>query len=228
MEQPVAIPQPPTPSRTIPTIRKDFQDTIRNLSYSRHTWQVWQDFCELAALSIANTMMFSEEREDRYMATIGRYEPKEVQLFPRLLAMVTEALEVEFQDFLGQMFMNLEMGNKWRGQFFTPYHLCKAIAQLSINVDDFADGKTVTLNEPACGGGAMVIAACEYLRDAGINYQSQLRVVAHDVDIMSAQMCYIQLSLIGCPAHVVVGNTLAVETLDKYVTPFAVVRGWFN
>lgn len=222
------IEQPTFAPRPLATIKKDFQDTIRQLSYTRHTWQVWQDFCELAAISLANATMYSEAREARYMDTVSRYEPKEVQLFPTLLGMVTEALEVEFQDFLGQMFMDLEMGNKWRGQFFTPYHLCKAIAQLSMNMDDFTESKIVTLNEPACGGGAMVIAMCESLKDAGINFQNQLRVVAQDVDVTSAHMCFIQLSLIGCQAHVVVGNTLALERRDAYVTPFAAMKGWFN
>ena len=223
------IEQPTFTSRPLAVIKKDFQDTIKQLSYTRHTWQVWQDFCELAALSLANATMFSEAREARYMDTIGRYEPKEVQLFPKLLGMVTEALEVEFQDFLGQMFMDLEMGNKWRGQFFTPYSVCKMMAQMSfLNPDEFNDGKIVTLNEPACGGGAMVIASCECLRDAGINFQDQLRVIAQDVDITSAHMCFIQLSLIGCQAHVVVGNTLALECRDVYVTPFAAMKGWFN
>ncbi|WP_407356780.1 N-6 DNA methylase [Methanolobus sp. WCC5] len=220
--------EPDFTPRPLATITKDFQDTIRNLSYTRHSWQVWQDFCELAALSLANAIVFSREREDRYMATIERYEPKEVQFFPKLLGMVAEAIEVEFQDFLGQMFMDLEMGNKWRGQFFTPYHLCKAIAQLSLNVDDFTEDKIVTLNEPACGGGAMVIATCECLRDAGICFHDRLRVIAQDVDVTSAHMCFIQLSLIGCQAHVIVGNTLAVECLDRYVTPFAMLKGWLN
>ena len=222
-------PQPEVNLRSLPEIKKDFHDTIKKLSYSRHTWQVWEDFCELGAMALANSMLFSDEREARYMATIKRYEPEEVQLFPRLLGMVTEALEIEFQDFLGEMFMELEMGNKWHGQFFTPYPLCKAMSALSMSDEPFDSKDIVTVNEPACGAGAMCVALCDHLiNDRKINYQDRIRIVAQDVDRTAAHMCYIQLSLIGAHARVVWGDSLKVEAKDVYVTPFAVMKGWLN
>ena len=221
--------QPEVHIRSLPEIKKDFHDTIKKLSYSRHTWQVWEDFCELAAMSLANSVMFSEARETRYMDTIAKYEPEEVQLFPRLLGMVTEALEIEFQDFLGEMFMELEMGNKWKGQFFTPYCVCKAIGALSMSDETFDKKDVVTVNEPACGAGAMCVALCDHLiNDRKINYQDRIRIVAQDVDRTAAHMCYIQLSLIGAQARVVWGDSLKVEAKDVYVTPFAVMKGWLN
>jgi Type I restriction-modification system methyltransferase subunit len=222
-------PQPEVNLRSLPEIKKDFHNTIKKLSYSRHTWQVWEDFCELAAMSLANSVMFSEARETRYMDTIAKYEPEEVQLFPRLLGMVTEALEIEFQDFLGEMFMELEMGNKWKGQFFTPYSVSSMMAQMTLTSSAFDEKDIVEFNEPAAGAGAMCIALCEHVRDnLDISFHDRLRIVAQDVDRTAAHMCYIQLSLIGAQARVVWGNTLKVEVRDVYVTPFAVMKGWLN
>lgn len=116
--------------------------------------------------------------------------------------------------------MDLELGNKWKGQFFTPYCICKMMAQLTIpTFEMFDNGNVVTVSEPACGGGAMLIALCEHLRENDINYQRQVRITAVDVDMTSFHMAYIQLSLIGCNAVVVHGNTLSVEEFEAFRTP---------
>jgi len=143
-----------------------------------------------------------------------------------LLALTTMAMEHKYQDFLGAMFMELELGNKWRGQFFTPYNLCKVIAELTYSPEQYKGG-VVTLDEPAVGAGAMVIAKCEVLEERGVNFQHKLRVVAQDVDWMTFCMAYIQLSLIGCQAHVIHGNSLSLEAKDVWCTPMAMMHGWF-
>ena len=60
--------------RDIPEIKKDFIKTIESLSRTRHTWQAWSDFVEMAALSLAQFGNFDEEREASYMRIVGRYE----------------------------------------------------------------------------------------------------------------------------------------------------------
>lgn len=173
-------------------------------------------------------MAFSEERERTYLSIVKKYESKEVMLFPKLLALTTEALEAEYQDFLGQQFMSLDMGSKWHGQFFTPYPICRMMAEMTFDLSLFDEKEVVTVNEPTCGGGAMIIAICEYLKEKKINFQHRLRVVCQDISAVAAHMCYIQLSLLGCPAQVLIGNTLKVECHTKYGTPMAIMRGWIN
>jgi hypothetical protein len=74
----------------------------------------------------------------------------------------------------------------------------------------------------------MVIAKCEVLEERGVNFQRMLRVVAQDVDWMTFCMAYIQLSLIGCQAQVVHGNSLSLEAKDVWSTPMAMIHGWFG
>ena len=214
----------PRPPQTPAEIKKEFIKTIQQLSYTRHTWQAWQDFTELAALSIAQATAYSEEREEIYMRTIGRYTRKEAQLIPKLLALTIQALEIQRHDFLGEMFMELELGSKWHGQFFTPYHLCLLMAELTVSKEQFENDNIVSVNEPAVGAGAMVIALCDHLRNLKINYQRQLKIITQDTDYIACCMCYIQLSLLGCSAVIIHGNTLTLECRNYWYTPMAMTQ----
>ena len=67
----------------------------------------------------------------------------------------------------------------------------------------------ISVNDCACGAGALLIAFANECRKNGINYQTSVLFVAQDIDYITACMCYIQLSLLGCAGYVVVGDTLS-------------------
>lgn len=46
-------------------------------------------------------------------------------------------------------------------------------------------------------------------RKKGINYQTDVLFVAQDIDYIVGMMCYLQMSLLGMPGYVVIGDTLA-------------------
>lgn len=75
--------------------------------------------------------------------------------------------------------------------------------------DTIDENKKLSLCEPTCGSGGMVIAAAQVLQEKGINYQRVLDVVCQDLDWTAVYMCYVQLSLLGVKAIVAQGNTLS-------------------
>ena len=192
----------------------EFQKVFSKLCNTKSSWQAWSDFVEMTAIAISNRFEIREQvkqdREKRYLDIIGQYSKSEQAVFPELVAILVQALEREpEQDFLGEMFMALELGSHWKGQFFTPYSLCKAMAK--INVQDARDkiGKKgyVSVNDPACGAGATLIAARNALELDGIG-GTQAFFVGQDIDRTAAMMCYVQLSLLGCAGYVVIADTL--------------------
>lgn len=133
-----------------------------------------------------------------------------------MTAWLAETLDDGPYDVLGKIYMDAGMGSKAAGQFFTPFHLAELTARLSLqdSIQSFKDGMTkLTINEPACGGGAMIIAVAKAMQDAGINYQKIMKVVAQDLDWKGVYMCYVQLSLLGIDAICIQGDTIA----DPYV-----------
>ena len=84
----------------------------------------------------------------------------------------------------------------------------------------------VTINDPACGGGVMLVAACAHMKELGYNINRQVCIYAQDIDSKCANMTYIQLALLGVPAVVVTGNTLPMEARRTVVTPMWHVYGF--
>jgi len=205
-----------------------FIKTIKHLSSRYHLWQVFSDFCEMSALAMSNTMAFQQDREDRYLSIISRYNEKERLEFPKMYSLTVEGLESMDCDFLGELFMHLELSSHWQGQFFTPFHLSLMMAQT--NTQDMEESlitrEFVTVSEPACGSGGMIIALARALIDKGVNYQQVIHVSAVDVSSTAAYMAYIQLSLLHVPAVVYVGNTLSMEMREAFKTPAHIMGFW--
>lgn len=211
--------------------REAFIKLIHTNAYSHPVYVVFRDFCELAALSLSNSVDKShyDIREAKYMEIIKSYTKEEINRFPEMFANVVMGLEAGFSDFMGASFMELDLGSHWHGQFFTPYPVASLMARLGLSNsihDEIEKNGFISYCEPAVGAGVMVIAFIEALKEAGINYQKHLHVTAIDVDITAVHMAYIQLSLLGIPAIVVHGNSLTDEVFGCWYTPFHVLGFW--
>jgi type I restriction-modification system DNA methylase subunit len=203
--------------------RKDFVKLFRETARYHNRFQVFRDFVTMAAVALENAFLQCDELENEYFQTIAGYEKDDLNRMARLLALVTSGLDAGMCDFLGSIFMELEISSKEMGQFFTPFSLSELIAGLVMGqrVQELADGAPyITLDEPTCGAGGMVIAAAKVLLDRGYNPQTQLLVQCTDLDPVAARMCYVQLSLLGIPACVRIGNSLSQKITREMYTPF--------
>lgn len=207
--------------------QKEFLTTFKQIASAGYrSFEVWNDFVVMAACALSNPVdkTHFEEREKRYLKIIRKYRKKEQALFPELLAHTVMALEANpEQDFLGSMYMELDLGSKRLQQIFTPYHICQLMAAITVEnvAEQVNEHGYISINDPCCGGGATLIAgvneARKQLEKADLNYQNHVLVVAQDIDECVALMCYIQLSLLGVAGYVKVGDSLTepMTTGDK-------------
>ncbi len=192
---------------------KEFIENFQTLCCTRSALSVWTDFITVCACSIANsvdrTSAEAFEREKEYEECISRLGNKETvaAMLSHIVLALAENLR---QDFLGSIFMKLGLGNHWKGQFFTPYHICEMMAEINLHDANkiVAEQGFISINDCCCGAGAMLIGAANALYKNGINFQRNALFVAQDVDRVAGMMCYIQLALLGCPGYVVVANSL--------------------
>lgn len=201
---------------------KEFLNKFRLLCETRYNWQVWADLIITFAISIANALEqnkeIREKREKEYLSCVQKLGGQKVpaELF-NVLIMALE--ENPRQDFLGKMFMLLELGNHWKGQFFTPYTLCEMMTEIDTEnlQKKTEENGWFSINDCACGAGAMLIAAANTFREHNINYQQQTLFVGQDIDRIAGMMCYIQLSLLGCPGYVVIADTITSPLVGDHV-----------
>lgn len=222
-------PQAPT---TAAGHRKQLMDALRRNAHRYDLHSVWSDFVEMSAIALSNAvdMHNREEREARYMQIVGKYDADEVVRFTQALASLFMAFEeCQFDDVLGATFMELELGNKHTGQFFTPYSISHMMGRMHVDngarnlIDEYG---YITCNDPCIGGGAMAIGIAHALFEADINPQVCLHITAQDLDRKAVHMAYVQLSILHIPAMVILGNTLQNERLDVWYTPAHILDGW--
>ena len=207
---------------------KEFQKIFDKLCYGRTPHSVWDDFIFMSAAAIFNGTAISngmamsdgeavvdgtavsdtQKRADKFAIISKNYSPDELKLIAQLFALTAVALEENpQQDYLGQLFMELNFGNVRAGQYFTPYHVAELMADLSMT--SAKNHRYETVNDPACGSGVMLIATYNKMILLKRDPTTELFVVGQDIDCSIALMCYIQLSLLGAAGYVVVGDSLA-------------------
>ena len=200
---------------------KEFISKLGTVDTAQRKYETFKDFLTLSTYSLAQPFYRSEEIELKYKYISSKYTKEQAEEFSKLLALLVSALEEQHQDFLGEVFMQLNLGNTHNGQFFTPYRVSKMMSSITgYHVKKYAGSEIMTLCEPCCGSGGMIIAFVEALMEQDINYQHCLYVEATDIDEMCYKMTYIQLSLLGIPAKVIWGDSLSMRYNEVLYTPF--------
>lgn len=208
----------------VSSARRDFVKLFHEIARHRHRRDVFQDFIELAALALRKTTVRPDEGEiieARYMSVVKRNEPDDVRKMPQLLAHLMLGLKDGGEDFLGSVAGELEILNVRAGQFFTPWNLSEAMARMVLQGVRSMIGERgfVTLCEPACGAGGMVLAAAKVIREEGFDPGVHLFVEATDIDMMAFNMAYLQLTVCGIPARVRRGDSLSNRMEETALTP---------
>lgn len=202
---------------------KEFVRLFRTLTYSRSSWEVWNDFVVMTACSISNAVDKKqfESREKRYMQIVQKYSKEDQNIFPQLFAEVVLALEDDpEQDFLGAILTELKLRDQSKGQYFTPYDACRVMSGISLLGIENQIKKEgyATIHDPCCGSGVILISeineARRILEKEKLNYQNHVLITAQDIDETAALMCYIQISLLGMAGFVKVGDSLADPITD--------------
>lgn len=195
--------------------------------YNYQPERVFRDWCECFAISIQDScdcfnVDARKRRGDRYSEITRQYTKDDVDKFCQMSARLIDAFERNpFEDYLGTIYMQLFGGNKHLGQCFTPIHLCRACAAISIGEPP---NELRTLADDCCGGGAMLIAACEHYHACGVNYQKFLKIYAGDLDKLCVHMTYVQLSLIGAKAEVSHQDSIAGKVFETFITPMCFIQ----
>ena len=184
---------------------KEFIKLIEGAARSRSMVDVFGDAVHLMAQSLWKPCIFNKAEADEVEAdwqrTRDRYTDGEYQNISKAFAVVCEALEHRREEFLGNVLEEIGAANTRNGQFLTPVHVARLMARICAPNIQHTPGEIITLYDPACGASVLMIEQAERLRESGVP-QSDIFIVAGDIDRRACDMSYIELSLLGYAAKV--------------------------
>lgn len=206
--------------------QKNFLKIFNGLTGKHSRWEIWEDFVTLTAIEISNSTdkVNATERTKMYQTIISKYSAKERDGMAEMLAEVVMGMEQNpDQDFLGSLYMMCELGNDHAGQFFTPYDVCRCMAEITFDPKLHPDMEGfISVSDPACGAGATLLAFLNVCKRRNICYHNKVLVIPQDIDFIVGLMCYIQCSFMGCAGYVVIGDTItdpATAYDDRWLLP---------
>ena len=186
----------------------DFRKILGSISRRHDTRKVFDAFVRFAACALA-----AQTREAEYLEEAKQWEKHEMDLFAEAFgALVLEMEGRPFEDVLGGYYMEFALsskGQQWNGEFHTPKPICDLMARMTLgDVESLPTEGPITVCEPACGAGAMILSLAEACPP---EVRRRLRVTAIDISRTACDMAFVNTTLWGIPTRVIHGNSLSFE-----------------
>ena len=141
-----------------------------------------------------------------------------INLVSRLCGMVAEEMEMGnafdlFGQLYEQMFL-LKSKASSNGQFFTPYSLCKLMADITDAglEEDESDGGMVRVNDPACGSARTLLAHFMAKTSKDHYLAGKYFYEAADIDLPTCKMAACNMMIHGMQGKVVCQDQLLLPT----------------
>ena len=116
---------------SIDNIVKKMQSTDQKYNYD----EIFFDWIKSMFYAYANTCNTEgyEDREKEFNRLVEKHGAKTMQMFYECHAELVMLFEKNIDDYLGKIHHQLGVHNKMKGQFFTPFHLAKMMAETQVS-----------------------------------------------------------------------------------------------
>lgn len=202
---------------------EDIISEIKGMEGKYSAYDIFSDWIHMLAIAYSQVVNFKENREKEYFEISKKYTNQQLEKFGELGAMLTDSYqfgenEIRYHDVLGEIYMTMDIGNKNTGQFFSPYNISQIMANIAKPLEH---KRVIKIYEPTVGSGGNIIAVCQKLKEMGINYQTQVKVITQDLDFKAVYMSYVQFAILGIPAVVFQGDALdgKYNSDNAFMTP---------
>lgn len=166
-------------------------------------------------------MLYALQRDDpHYLDIVHRYKntqpqgSREIDYFCKAFALLQIEMQRTNDDILGQLYMQWNINNKCRSQFFTPPHVAHMMASMLNPKGNISD--------PCCGSGIMLIEALKSMSEEDIKSST---FFGQDIDLTCVKMCALNLLFLNVHGFIIWGDNLMLECKKVYRTIRTVYGG---
>lgn len=191
----MSAPATPSPTAAATRIAKHLYQITH-----QHFFRSFDDWLALAVNAFLRD-------DDAYMTIMRTYGPRDpgkehpADHFAHALGEWMHAMQQTPADYLGLVYEQETVANKYAGQFFTPEPITELMAALTMP-DELPD--TALVSDPACGSGRMLIA--------GIRRNRFATFLGTDTDLTCVHMTALNCLVRNANTYVIHGNSLSLET----------------
>lgn len=180
--------------------------------YSSYT--IFNDFIELILYALQGD-------DENYLRIVHKYPNKkpighrEIDIFHTAFQLLQYEMRETNSDVLGELYMQWNMNNKYKGQFFTPKHVARFMAQIT----NPTGGRIL---DPSCGSGVMLVEAIKTMKHEDLD---KAAFYGQDIDLTCVKMTALNLCFFNVNGYVIQGNTLTMECNKVYQTGRSIYGG---
>jgi type I restriction-modification system DNA methylase subunit len=180
-------------------------ECILSRGYSSST--IFNDWLDL--------MIYALQRDDEhYLEIVKKYRndqpqgKREIDHFCYAFGLLTKHMQKTNDEVLGEVYMEWNMANRYRGQFFTPKHIAGFMAKC-------LSPKGEKILDPCCGSGIMLVESIKTMTNCDLD---NAVFYGQDIDLTCVKMCALNLLFFNVHGFVIWGDTLLMECNKVYQT----------
>ena len=206
---------------------KEYKDFFELLDISKGKYdkkEIFKDLITVMALNISNTIKYNENNARYCVSIMEKYNKKEEIQFALLHYRLSKIFNKcnEITDILGHIYTEISLNKKGLKQDFTPPELAKLIAEIQVGLGNdkkaIKEKGFIMIEDSCCGSGVLLLERANALKKEGFNPNSDILILANDIDPICAYMTYIQLYIFSIPGVVTIGNPLQLEVKETFYT----------